>query len=172
MLGETLEEVTSTQYLGIYIQNNLKWDIQTQYAAGKATRVLNFISRNFFHCTRRVKEQLYKALVKPHLQYASSAWNPGTKKNKDLLEKVHRRAARFVKGDYQRTASVTSMLAELGWETIEQSRQNTRLKTFHKKYWQINLPLTSTSTSNPNHPEQEEVIVINSCFMILQLPLL
>ena len=42
MLGETLEEVTSTQYLGVYIQNSLKWDLQTQHAAGKATRPYTF----------------------------------------------------------------------------------------------------------------------------------
>ena len=51
MLGKTQEEVTSTQYLGVYIQNNLKWDIQTHHAAGKATRAFNFLKGNFHNCT-------------------------------------------------------------------------------------------------------------------------
>ena len=56
MLGETLEEVTSTQYLGVY-QNSLKWDLQTQHAAGKATRALNFLMRNFHNCTKKKKKR-------------------------------------------------------------------------------------------------------------------
>ena len=132
MLGETLEEVTSTQYLGVYIQNSLKWDLQTQHAAGKATRALNFLMRNFHNCTKKIKEKLYSTLVKPHLQYASAAWNPGTKKNKELLEKVQSRAARYVVGDFQKTSSVTGMLKELNWETVEESRIKSRIRTLHK----------------------------------------
>ncbi|XP_072037650.1 uncharacterized protein [Amphiura filiformis] len=126
------EEVTSTQYLGIHIQNNLKWDVQTHYAVGKATRVLNFLMRNFHNCTKKIKEQLYNSMVKPHLQYASAAWNQGTVKNKDLLEKVQRRAARFVMGDFHRTSSVKEKLQQLSWETIEQGRIKTRTRTLQK----------------------------------------
>lgn len=88
--------------------------------------------RNFSGCPKKNKEQLYNTLVKPHLQYASAAWNPGTKKNKDILENVQRRAARYIMADFNQTSSVTDMLHQLTWETIEESRIKTRLRTLHK----------------------------------------
>jgi len=34
---------------------------------------------------------LYKTLVRPHVEYCVSAWNPHCIKEKELIEKVHRR---------------------------------------------------------------------------------
>lgn len=132
MLGETLEEVSEEKYLGVILQNNLKWNKQSHQAASKATRMLNFIQRNFYHCSKTTKENLYLTFVQPHLEYASAAWNPGTKKNQDALQKVQRRAARFVQGDYKSRSSVTEMLEVLNWNSIEDRRQTQRLTTFYK----------------------------------------
>ena len=79
MLGETLEEVKENKYLGVMIQNNLKWDKQSHHAANRATRMLNFIHRNFHHCSKSTKENLYLTFIQPHLEYGSAAWNPGIK---------------------------------------------------------------------------------------------
>ena len=34
--------------------------------------------------------------MRPHLEYAVHAWNPYFSKDKDVLEKVHRRATRLI----------------------------------------------------------------------------
>ena len=132
MMGEQLEEVTSHQYLGVHIENNLKWNRQTKHASEKATKVLNFIRRNFHNCSKSVKEKLYQTLVRPHLEYASIVWNPVSKENKNLIEMVQRRAARFVLGDYDRKSSVSKMYQDLKWDTLEQRREKQCISAFHK----------------------------------------
>ena len=70
---------------------------------------------------------LFKSLVRPILEYASSAWDPYTQTEISQLEAVQRRAARFVKGDYRQTSSTSQMLKDLGWPTLQQRRSDTKL---------------------------------------------
>ena len=58
ILGVDLEETVETQYLGIFIHKDIRWNKQTQHASAKATRTLNFVKRNFHHCSPSVKEKL------------------------------------------------------------------------------------------------------------------
>jgi hypothetical protein len=48
------------------------------------------------------------------------------------LEKVQRRAARFVCGDYRRTTSVTGLLQHLGWQSLEFRRLLSQTTLFYK----------------------------------------
>ena len=43
------------------------------------------------------------------LEYASVVWSPFTQSNIDKIEKVQRKAARFVFNDYYRYSSITNM---------------------------------------------------------------
>ena len=71
-------------------------------------------------------------LVRPHLEYCATVWSPPVQKDKIRLEKVQRRAARYVTNRHNNTSSVTSMLNELGWDSLEQRRINSRLSLFYK----------------------------------------
>ena len=53
-------------------------------------------------------------------------------KDCDLLEKLQRRSARFVKGDYRTTSSVSQMLDDLGWGDVKDRRRDLRLALLYK----------------------------------------
>ena len=74
-----------------------------------------------------VKAQCYTTLVRPTLEYAATVWDPYTK-----IQHKQRRAARFVNGDYSRESSVTSMLKELKWPTLQQRRTNTKMVMMYR----------------------------------------
>ena len=70
--------------------------------------------------------------MRPKLQYVCSAWDPHHQKDKAALERIQRKAARFVTGNYGRTTSVTEMLQDLQWDTLETMRRHARLSTMYK----------------------------------------
>ena len=52
--------------------------------------------------------------------------------DKDILDKVHRRRARFVYNDYRRDSSVTEMLESLGWDSLESRRCKSQINMMGK----------------------------------------
>ena len=74
----------------------------------KASKMLNFIRRNLSKCTKDVKSTAYLSLVHPILEYSSPVWDPYLLADIQSIEKVQRRAARWVSSDYSRFNNVTS----------------------------------------------------------------
>ena len=71
-------------------------------------------------------------MVTPTLEYACTTWDPYLKEDKNHIEMVQRRAARYAVNRYHNTSSVTSMLEELKWPTLEERRQRLRLVLMYK----------------------------------------
>ena len=109
--GSELDEVDSVSYLGVTLTKNLKWSQHVSSISCKPSKVLCLIKRNFWNCSRSVKETVYTTLVRPKkLEYGCEASDPHFKKNISSLERVQRKAARrFCLNNYQPTASVTEM---------------------------------------------------------------
>ena len=74
----------------------------------------------------------YITLIRSGLEYAAIISDPYLKKNIDLLEKVQRRSARWVKSDYKWSSSVTNMLTELKWAELQTRRKDIRLSFLYK----------------------------------------
>ena len=96
MAGSVLGSVTSEKDLGVVISSDLKPSRQCAAAAARANRMLGLIKRNFSNFSKDIVLNLYKQLVRPHLDYAVQAWNPFYEKDKFLLEQVQRRATRLI----------------------------------------------------------------------------
>ena len=57
---------------------------------------------------------------------------------------VQRRAARFATGDYQRTSSVTSMLQQLQWQSLQTRRERTQVVMLYRiVYRLVDIPAES-----------------------------
>ena len=66
--------------------------------------------------------------MRPILEYASPVWDPHGIVVRGKLETVQNRAARFVTGNYNfETGSMTSILGQLGSESLHKRRKGNKL---------------------------------------------
>ena len=133
MMGQPITSVTQHKYLGVELGRKVTWNEHISAITGKASSSLGFLRTNLCNCPEQIKTQAYYSLVRHHLEYACSMWDPHTQKNIQSIEKVQRRGARFVKKCNQRTpGTITSLLQEVKWPSLQQRRKQTRLTNLYK----------------------------------------
>jgi len=115
--GHILEETEVEKDLGVHVDNRLKFTEHVDTAVNKANRVLAALRHSFKHMDQNTFLLLYKAMVRPHLEYASCIWSPHLKKDRDKLETVQRRATRLVPN--LKDHSYQERLAALRLPTLE-----------------------------------------------------
>uniref|UniRef100_A0A803K3Y4 Reverse transcriptase domain-containing protein n=1 Tax=Xenopus tropicalis TaxID=8364 RepID=A0A803K3Y4_XENTR len=116
---------------GVLVDNKLGCSKQCQAAAARANKVLSCIKRGIDSREEGgVILPLYRALVRPHLEYAVQFWSPVLKRDIIELERVQRRATKLVKG--MESLSYEERLAKLGLFTLEKRRLRGDMITMYK----------------------------------------
>ena len=147
----TLSVTDTAKYLGVNIDPGLKWTNHHSYVVKKANSTLAFLRRNISSCPRPIKDTCYKTFVRPILEYGCCVWDPHQLNQIEELEKVQKRAARFVTGSYDFThGSSARNLSALGWPTLAERRARNKLNIFFKaKLGLIDIPTTDLIPSAP-----------------------
>lgn len=151
--GHTLEVVDHVKYLGVTIQGDLKWDKHITNVSNKANSSLAVLKRNVRIPSKSIKAAAYKALVRPHVEYCSTVWDPSAKYLQDRLEMVQRRSARWACNSYRSGPNSTGpseMLRNLEWPPLLTRRTTARLCLLYKMA--NNLVLMPTRTLLVSYP--------------------
>jgi len=94
-----LEEVKEFKFkdLGVTTTDNFNWNSHIDIMVSKANRMLGLIKRTCrgLDDTKTLRT-LYCALVRSNVEYCIVVWSPYTKKNIEKVEKVQRRATKFI----------------------------------------------------------------------------
>ena len=130
--GHQLDTVPSARYLGVELTDSLSWNKHIESTSMKGMRALGFLRRNLGACSTTIKAHCYKTFVRPIVEYASCVWSPYTQKGIKKIESVQRSAARYVSGDYSQRSSVSTMLRDLGWDSLEQRRDIARVTMLYR----------------------------------------
>ena len=116
VLGRTTQE----KDLGVTFSADMKVSEQFGIAASKGNQSLRLIRRTITYKVKQLIVPLYKAIVRPHLEYCIQAWTPYRKKDIDKLERIQRRATKMI--PKLRDLSYESRLLQCGLTTPETRR--------------------------------------------------
>jgi len=85
----------------------------------------NYVINLHFHmvsvilAVAHTKASSYLTMVCPKMKYAAAVWDPYYQSDIRQLEKVQRRAARWVFNNFSTYSSVTDTLQQLSWPTLQ-----------------------------------------------------
>ena len=95
--NNTLEEISEFRDLGLVPTSNLSWNAHVDKLSSKANKILGLIKRTCRGLNDvATLKTLYCALVRSQLEYCIVVWSPYTARCVDKLEKIQRRATKFI----------------------------------------------------------------------------
>ena len=92
-------EVTNSSYerdIGVDIDEMLNYNRQCAKAVLSANKIMGIINRTHSCKSKDNILNLYKSLVRPHLEYCCQAWRPYLQKDVDNIEKVQRHMTKMI----------------------------------------------------------------------------
>ena len=98
----------------------MKWSEQCSTAVKNANSTLGVIRRHIKSRKKDIIVKLYKALVRPKLEYCVQVWCPYLRKDIDNIERVQHRATKLI--SECRGLSYNNRLSRVGLITLEKRR--------------------------------------------------
>jgi hypothetical protein len=93
-----LEATETEKDLGVTVDPKLTFEGHMLEKVRKANTVMMVIRNTFTYLDKESFLLLYKALVRPHVEYCNQVWHPNLQKHIDMVENVQRRATKLVPG--------------------------------------------------------------------------
>ena len=93
-----LKTVEQEKDLGVVVDSQLKFEEHITRIVKKANSVMGMIRRSCLYLDKDMFKKLFIAMVRPHLEYGATIWNPHLKKQITLIENVQRRASKQIPG--------------------------------------------------------------------------
>ena len=91
-----IDQVKSHKVLGIHLDQNLDFDVQTEALCKSLSNKIGFLKRISPFLKRSHKVLYYDVVLKPSFLYGSSVWSSTSKANLNSILRLQKRAARVI----------------------------------------------------------------------------
>ena len=120
----TLDSINIEKDLGVLTTDKLSWQQQIKGCISKANQMISWVTRNMILRDQHVMRDVYRSIVRPHLEYCTQLWSPPAKHGNWALiielENVQRRFTRLIND--LGTLTYSERLASLKLTTLAERR--------------------------------------------------
>ena len=129
--GVLIKEVFTHKHLGVTFNTTLTWGDHINKLVTKAAQCVGLLRRICRDVPRQCLEILYKAMIRPLLEYGAILYDGSPDSQVKRLEDVQRQAALACTGAFRHTKH-TNLLEELGWPLLSIRRKHQRMNVMFK----------------------------------------
>ena len=148
-MAKILSETNSEKDLGVFIDPLLSFDDQVDYVTKKSRRLSGLIVRYITYKSPTIMIPLFKALVRPVLEYGNVVWCPSKRTHIDQIESIQRHFTKCIIG--MGDLEYCERLKALGLPSLEYRRLRGDLIEIFKMTHEMYDPLTLTSLFSFNN---------------------
>ena len=116
--GNDIDLVKETKYLGLMIDDNLKWESNVKCTQKKISRAIGLLKYAKHYVQEDTLRNMYLSIVQPHFSYCCSVWGCCGATKLKTLQKLQNRAASIVTSSPFDTPAAP-LLQLLRWPSIE-----------------------------------------------------
>ena len=159
--GQEIHQQITPTYLGVRLDRKLTWSphISTMHSKGlRKMTLMKKLAGTKWGANMKILTQVYTAAVRPHMEYASSAWSSAAKTNLDQLTKTQNAGLRIITigmkttiSELERTADLLSLGERREEKLLRQSEKMKRLPS-HPLHSKFEAPTKNRlKKQSPNH---------------------
>ena len=120
--GVPIDKVLHAKSLGVYLDDNLSWNIQINELTKKIASGIGALKRVPSFVPVATLQLIFNSLVQPYFNYCCTVWDNCNKNLAEKLQKLQNRAARVLTfSSYDTNADV--LIEKLGWKKLSSQRQ-------------------------------------------------
>ena len=141
-----IPQVSETKFLGMTLDPKLSWlphlrSLRT--ACFKSLDILKCLSHSHWGADRTTLLRIYRALVRPKLDYSCQIYSSASKTALKMLDPIHHQGLRLSLGAF-RTTPVESLYSEAGEPSLYHRREKLSLQLYSRILAMPNTPANSS----------------------------
>ena len=117
-----LDHTNHCKYLGVAPQSDLKFGNHIADKILKAKKQIGMIRTALYWAPEKAKLIVFKSLCRPHLEYASCAWDPTASRDIEALEMVQKQGVRMISG-LKRRKGISEAKEKLHLQRLDERRK-------------------------------------------------
>ena len=118
---QQLSQVKSFKYLGVHVDEKLKWDVHIKQTCNKLSKMVSYLCRLWQFVNMSELKLIYNSIILPHFDYGDVVWQSACSNSLIQLQKIQNRAGRIILkvNPYSHT-STSQIHSCLGWQMIRE----------------------------------------------------
>ena len=94
--GQLVHEIKETKFLGVILDNELKWNSHIEYISKKISKSVSILKMLKFTFPSNVLKNIYFSLIYPYYTYCNLVWGSADSTHIDILIKLQKKAVRCI----------------------------------------------------------------------------